>query len=363
MKQKNKRTLREDFRLLARAFRIWHEISPTYWLFQVLPILTDTFLPYFAVYMSAELLNELAGGRNPQKMLWLAVVTVAGSFILNLLTRILQLHTTLVSADFSNQLAIHPVNVLLTSVQSNHDAYTLMTEGGKMEIYHIVEEGETPEILSQSFSVEQENIFDEDNSNVATEIIQGDMVCIHKEVEPVSVKMVETGRMRETIEYDTVKKESDKYYKGDTYTKQEGIDGIQIFEGTITKIGGNIARRDMPIDHYTLSSNFGYRWGRLHKGIDMAAPTGTPIYASDGGTVTRAGWYSGYGLCVDIDHGNGRATRYGHCSKVLVNVGDQVYQGQVVSLVGNTGHSFGSHLHFEIHRNGQPINPRPILGI
>ena len=302
---------------------------------------------------------------------------------------------SLVSADFSNQLAIHPVNILLTSVQSNHDAYTLMTEGGKMEIYHIVEEGETPEILSQSFSVEQENIFDEDNSNVATEIMQGDMVCIHKEVEPVSVKMVETGRMRETIEYDTVKKESDKYYKGDTYTKQEGIDGIQIFEGTITKIGGNIARRDarsiekirekqdkiiligtaerpktaptgtyaMPIDHYTLSSNFGYRWGRLHKGIDMAAPTGTPIYASDGGTVTRAGWYSGYGLCVDIDHGNGRATRYGHCSKVLVNVGDQVYQGQVVSLVGNTGHSFGSHLHFEIHRNGQPINPRPILGI
>jgi len=302
---------------------------------------------------------------------------------------------SLVSADFSNQLAIHPVNILLTSVQSNHDAYTLMTEGGKMEIYHIVEEGETPEILSQAFSVEQENIFDEENRDVATEIMQGDMVCIHKEVEPVNVKMVETGRMRETIEYDTIKKESDKYYKGDTYTKQEGIDGIQIFEGTITKIGGNIARRDakniekirekqdkiiligtaerpktaptgtyaMPIEHYTLSSNFGYRWGRLHKGIDMAAPTGTPIYASDGGTVTRAGWYSGYGLCVDIDHGNGRETRYGHCSKILVNVGDQVYQGQVVSLVGNTGHSFGSHLHFEIHRNGQPINPRPILGI
>ena len=302
---------------------------------------------------------------------------------------------SLVSADFSNQLDIRPVNVLLTSVQSNHDAYTLMTEGGKLEIYHIVEEGETTETLSQSFGVEPENIFDEENSDVATEIMQGDMVCIHEEVEPVSVKMVETGRMRETIEYDTIKKESDKYYKGDTYTKQEGVDGIQIFEGTITKIGGNIARRDarsiekirekqdkiiligtaerpktaptgtyaMPIDHYTLSSNFGYRWGRLHKGIDMAAPTGTPIYASDGGTVTRAGWYSGYGLCVDIDHGNGRETRYGHCSKILVNVGDQVYQGQVVSLVGNTGHSFGSHLHFEIHRNGQPINPRPILGI
>ena len=300
----------------------------------------------------------------------------------------------LVSADFTNNLEIRPVNVLLTSVQSNNDAMTKMTEGGTMEIFHIVEEGETLDALSKTFGADPVNIFNEDNSAVAEEILPGDTVCIHEEVEPVSVKMVEEGRMKETIEYETVKKDSDDYYKGDTYTKQEGVNGVQIFDGTITKVAGEVTKRDgdtevirekqdkiilvgtaerpktaptgtfaMPIQHYTLTSNFGYRWGRLHAGIDMGAPTGTPIYASDGGTVTRAGWYSGYGLCVDISHGDGKETRYGHCSKLLVNVGDKVYQGQEICLVGNTGHSFGSHLHFEIHLNGSPVNPRPILGI
>ena len=301
---------------------------------------------------------------------------------------------TLVSSDFTNELDIRPINVLLTSIQSNNDAMTMMTEGGKMEIYHIVEEGETLEDLSEVFGVEDVNIFNEDNSSLATEIVQGDKVCIHEEVNPVSVQMVETGRMKEIIEFETVKKDSDDYYKGDTYTKQEGVNGVQIFEGTVTKIAGEVTDRDgvtdvikkkkdkiilvgtaerpktaptgtygMPIQRYTLSSNFGYRWGRLHSGIDMAAPTGTPIFASDGGTVQRAGWYAGYGLCVEINHENGRMTRYGHCSKLLVNVGDKVYQGQNIALVGNTGHSFGSHLHFEINLNGSPVNPRPYLGI
>lgn len=301
---------------------------------------------------------------------------------------------TLESSEFTNDLDIRPINVLLTSIQSNNDAMTLMTEGGKMEIYHIVEEGETLEGLSKTFGVEDINIFNEDNSELAAEIVQGDKVCIHEVVQPVGVKMVETGRMKEIVEYETIKQESDEYYKGDTYTKQEGVNGEQIFEGTLTKISGEVVDRDgttetrkkkkdkiiivgtaerpktaptgtfaMPIQRYTLSSGFGYRWGRLHSGLDMAAPTGTPIYASDGGTIQRAGWYAGYGLCVEVYHENGRMTRYGHCSRLLVNVGDKVYQGQNIALVGNTGHSFGSHLHFEININGSPVNPRPYLGI
>ena len=93
----------------------------------------------------------------------------------------------------------------------------------------------------------------------------------------------------------------------------------------------------------------------------MGAAGGTPIYATDGGTVVRAGWYSGYGNCVDIEHENGRMTRYGHCSRLLVNVGDKVYQGQNIALVGNTGHSFGNHLHFEVRVNNVAVNPRLFL--
>jgi len=92
--------------------------------------------------------------------------------------------------------------------------------------------------------------------------------------------------------------------------------------------------------------------------MDFGAGTGTPIYAADGGKVVKADWFSGHGLCVEIDHGNGVHTRYSHCSQVLVSVGDLVYQGQNIALVGNTGHSFGSHLHFEVRVNDVSQNPR-----
>lgn len=112
-----------------------------------------------------------------------------------------------------------------------------------------------------------------------------------------------------------------------------------------------------------MTSGFGPRWGRMHTGLDLAAPTGSPIYASDGGTVIRAGYYGGYGNCLDIDHGNGRVTRYAHCSKLLVSSGEQVYQRQQIALVGSTGNSTGPHLHFEVRLNGSAVNPAPKLGL
>ncbi|MCM1056875.1 MAG: M23 family metallopeptidase [Firmicutes bacterium] len=94
-----------------------------------------------------------------------------------------------------------------------------------------------------------------------------------------------------------------------------------------------------------------------HKGVDLATPTGTPVYASCGGTVTKAGWGSGYGYVVYIDHEGGRQTRYGHLSKVLVSVGQKVKQGDRIALSGNTGVSTAPHLHFELRINGTPVDP------
>ena len=96
----------------------------------------------------------------------------------------------------------------------------------------------------------------------------------------------------------------------------------------------------------------------MHEGMDFGAPTGTPIYASDGGKIIKANYWSGHGLCVEVDHGNGVITRYSHCSAVHVSIGDLVYQGQHIADVGNTGHSFGSHLHFEVRINDVAQNPR-----
>lgn len=94
-----------------------------------------------------------------------------------------------------------------------------------------------------------------------------------------------------------------------------------------------------------------------HKGIDIAVPRGTPIYAADGGTVTYSGWMSGYGYLVQIDHGNGYVTRYGHNSSLTVSVGQHVYKGQQVARAGSTGNSTGNHCHFEVRYNGVPKNP------
>lgn len=116
-----------------------------------------------------------------------------------------------------------------------------------------------------------------------------------------------------------------------------------------------------PITGGTLTSTFKWRWGRMHKGVDWAVPTGTAVRASCGGTVVSAGWASGYGYCVTLRHPDGRMTRYGHLSKILVSAGQKVDQNQKIALSGNTGRSTGPHLHFEILINGSQVNPLQYL--
>ncbi|MBD2209324.1 peptidoglycan DD-metalloendopeptidase family protein [Nostoc linckia FACHB-104] len=112
-----------------------------------------------------------------------------------------------------------------------------------------------------------------------------------------------------------------------------------------------------------LTSGYGWRWGRMHKGIDVANSTGTPIYASADGVVVKAGWNNGgYGNLVDIRHADGSMTRYGHNSKILVQAGQQVRQGDTIALMGSTGFSTGPHSHFEIHPTGKgAVNPITLL--
>ena len=112
-----------------------------------------------------------------------------------------------------------------------------------------------------------------------------------------------------------------------------------------------------PISGGTLSSEFGYRWGSFHKGVDWYVPQGTTVTAAAAGTVTRAGWFADYGYCVDITHSNGTMTRYAHLSSINVRVGQSVSQGQAIAASGNTGYSTGPHLHFEIWVGGTAVNP------
>ena len=113
-----------------------------------------------------------------------------------------------------------------------------------------------------------------------------------------------------------------------------------------------------------ISSPFGWRWNGsdFHPGVDIANDTGTPIVATADGVVTAAGWNAGgYGNMVDIDHGNGILTRYGHASEVLVHEGQHVKRGDVIAYMGSTGFSTGPHVHYEIHVHGETVNPASYL--
>ncbi|WP_235937798.1 M23 family metallopeptidase [Pseudoroseicyclus tamaricis] len=124
------------------------------------------------------------------------------------------------------------------------------------------------------------------------------------------------------------------------------------------RIAAQKAPFSMPVrDSFRYTSPFGQRWGRMHEGVDMAGPVGTPIYATADGVVTHAGWSSGYGRLIKIRHEFGIETRFGHLNAIDVQVGQRVSQGEHIGDMGNSGRSTGPHLHYEVRVGGEPINP------
>ena len=209
----------------------------------------------------------------------------------------------------------------------------------------------------------------------------------------VSVTSVELATYEESVGYGTKYVENSSMYADETEVLSNGIEGVDRIVAEVTRHNGEETERTIvsttrisdpvdeviykgtkpipvsdgtgtfawPLTTYTISSRFGIRWGRMHSGVDLAAPTGTKIYASDGGTVTFAGWKNSYGYVIIIDHGGLYESLYAHCSKLYVEVGDDVYQGKNIGLVGSTGNSTGPHLHFEIHYKGVAYNPLDYL--
>jgi murein DD-endopeptidase MepM/ murein hydrolase activator NlpD len=113
--------------------------------------------------------------------------------------------------------------------------------------------------------------------------------------------------------------------------------------------------------HGVITSGFGWRWGRMHEGVDLAVPNGTPVVAAKAGVVIVAGWMGGYGNLVVVDHGGSISTAYGHNTSVTVGIGQRVEQGQLIAYSGSTGHSTGPHVHFEVRINGGAVDPMGYL--
>jgi murein DD-endopeptidase MepM/ murein hydrolase activator NlpD len=118
----------------------------------------------------------------------------------------------------------------------------------------------------------------------------------------------------------------------------------------------------MPVkDSFRYTSGFGRRWGRMHEGVDMAGPIGTPVYATGDGVVIHAGRANGYGNLIKIQHELGTETRYGHLNRISVKVGDKVSQGERIGDMGNTGRSTGPHLHYEVRMKGRAVDPMSFI--
>lgn len=208
----------------------------------------------------------------------------------------------------------------------------------------------------------------------------------------ISVKTIEEAKYTDKIEFEQKMELSNSLYKDETAIRVKGQYGEKEVLAVITKINGVESSREIieekiikePKEQIlvkgtkepppkigtgafstptrgSLTSRYGMRGGRLHSGIDIAAPIGTPVKAADGGKVIFVGTSGTYGKLIKIDHGANFVTYYGHLSSYSVKVGDKVYKGQKIGAVGNTGRSTGPHLHLEIRKNGKAVNPAGYL--
>ena len=222
------------------------------------------------------------------------------------------------------------------------------------------------------------------------ELAAGMSVTVGANTPLLSVQVSRTVTYDEEIPFETISRSSADHWAGSRTVITPGvpgtkrvtaqvlvIDGVEVSRNILSETTVSeptsqyvlVGTKDIKVEGYyiwpiggdggSVSSPYGANRGdHYHGGLDIAASSGTPIYAANAGVVTVSGWSSGgYGYNVMIDHGNGVTTRYCHCSRTAVDVGQMVYQGQVIAYVGSTGNSTGPHCHFEMEVNGMRVNP------
>ena len=285
---------------------------------------------------------------------------------------------------------------LQESIMSYSDVISALNEGSGVHTY-VAEEGDTVQSVVDTTGVTFDSLaqMNPDLQSLDQEIPAGtELLTGASSAELLKVKVVQTETETVAIPFSTEKSESDEYDFGKTVTLQEGVDGLEDVTYEITMIDGEVTDRQAvsynvlqePVTQITVtgtklkngmvaklgSGSFvwpvpGYkyvsRWmGNGHRGADICAAYGTPIYASDSGTVIAAGWHYSYGNYVEIDHGNGYKTLYAHMSRILVSQGQAVSKMDQIGEVGSTGNSTGNHCHFEMYYNNVLFSAQTLFG-
>lgn len=281
------------------------------------------------------------------------------------------------------------------------DIIEILASNVEEPVYYEVQKGDSPWNIARDNDMTVDDLtncvatFDgEQIDDITSYCPIGAIIQLSEEVPYLQVETTEEVVYSETIDYDIITNDDDDMYEGETEVDVAGVEGEKEVTALVTYRNGVAVKKEVldekvisePVTKYqrkgtrktrtpvsTGSGGSGdYFWpvdggyisayqgdGRGHKGIDIAAPYGTPIYAAESGTVIEvgSGWNGGYGNCVRISHDDGNVTVYAHQSSIAIEYGDYVVKGQIIGYVGSTGDSTGNHLHFEVRSNGTYPNP------
>jgi len=293
------------------------------------------------------------------------------------------------AVDFKEKVEAVEIGAEFSDIMNEEEALQKIAVGTDEEKTHAVQKGENTWTIARKYDLKIDDI-EKANPGLEPEKLQiGQEISLIVPKPLVSVRTKEYVELVEEIPFETEYEETASLYKGDKKITIQGEEGKREVKGYVVKENGAevdievvdekiiaepktrvIAQGTKPrpatmatgiFSNPTrgrLTSPFGLRWGRRHTGIDIASSKGTTVAAADAGRVSYAGYQGSYGNLVIIDHENGYQTYYAHNSKIVVKKGDRVYKGQKVAEMGSTGRSTGVHLHFEVRKNGTPVNPQ-----
>lgn len=302
--------------------------------------------------------------------------------------------SSIIEVTTAENVKIEQAEVDNTDIQNPVEVKDYIIKGTNESKKYTVEAGDTYWTIAQYFNMTLDELISANPSSNPEKIQIGDELNLVVPKPFVSVQVKRKLIKEEKIDYETNYEYVSYMFNDEQTVKTKGEYGISEIESVVTEQNGiQIAKQVIsekvisspksevvitgtqdpppkqgtgyfinPLPASSISSRFGSRSGGFHTGLDMAKARGSSIKAADGGTVVFAGWQGSYGKMVEIDHGGGFTTRYAHCSEIYVSVGDKVYQGKIVGAVGETGIATGPHLHFEVRKYGNAVNPSNYIG-
>ncbi|MDE7219111.1 MAG: M23 family metallopeptidase [Oscillospiraceae bacterium] len=301
-----------------------------------------------------------------------------------------------ISIDFVEGVEIRECDLPLEEFTNLADVALLLNSEKDGEVTYTVKKGDCWSVIAQDNNMTNDDLLRLNPGYDIDKLQIGDELLISNAVPYLTVRAVQMEYYEEDIPYEIEYRDDDTMWEGDTKVISKGAYGKANTEAKVTYEGVTEIEREIisqdifqePVTEIqargtkerpswaptgsfrwptsgTITSRYGSRkiFGgtSFHGGIDIANSYGTDIVAADGGTVIYAGWMGSYGYLVQIDHGNGYVTYYGHNSSLVVSVGDKVYKGQHIAEMGSTGRSTGNHCHFEVRYNGERQNPMNYL--